>query len=101
MTTMLEWLDRLADEERDRFLRTYQSIGGPRHRVEIVGTGIDEALQGLNPVISWEGLRVPFAPVQPPSEDSPLGVGNYLFVSSYFELGEGARNAKTQGPGLT
>jgi hypothetical protein len=96
--TMLEWLDRLADAERDRFARTFASIGGPRERVEIVATGIDESLQDRPPALSWEGLRVPFAPVSPPGEGT-IGVGNYLFLGSYFELGEGERK-RIRGLGL-
>lgn len=96
---MLEWLDALADEERERFLRTFASIGGPRHRVELVASGIDESLQSRFGAQSWEGLRVPFAPAQPPSMASPLGVTPYLFLSNYFEVGEGERK-RIRGLGL-
>jgi hypothetical protein len=92
--TLLQWLDTLSDEERYRFLRTYDSIGGPRRRVEVVSTGIDESLQHIgssgNGGISWEGLRVPFAPFGPPLEDS-LGIGVYLFCAFYFEVAAGER----------
>lgn len=87
--TMLERLAELGDKELVRMARTYASIGGPRHRFDLVAAGIDESLQGRTPAQSWEGLRVPFAFAQPPSEGVPLGIGNYLFLSNYFEVGEG------------
>jgi hypothetical protein len=93
--TFLEWLELQGDREQILRALKHTSIGGPRSRVELVSTGIDESLQltgGVGGGVSWEGLRVPFAPFAPPNaQDRFIGVGNYLFCAFYFELGAGER----------
>jgi hypothetical protein len=61
---------------------------GPRKRIEIVSSGIDEALQGVGSSpfggLSWTGLRIPSLATPPARPDL-----RYLFLLCSFSVSEG------------